>query len=186
MKKLLTKQMKTMTTATRGKLWALLLAFLLPAVASATAIPQTHEVTDDLTDTWYLVAQLTDGEEELIPMSTVGVLVAVDDAYDFTVLDTYGYVILENVKKAVFKSAWELDPTSVRTVRQDRNLLGSVAEGRLTLIGVSGEVCVYDANGRMLLNTTAHGGETVVSVAHLPAGVYAVKCGRQTFKFVKK
>ena len=130
----------------RGKLWALLLALLLPAVASATAFPQIHEATDDLTDSWYLVAQLTDGEEELIPMSTVGSLVAVDDAYDFTVLDTYGYVILENVKKAVFKSAWELDPTSVRTVRQDRNLLGSVAEGRLTLIGVSGEVCVYDAN----------------------------------------
>ena len=54
-RKLLTKQMKTMTTAMRGKLWALLLALLLPAVASATAFPQIHEATDNLTDSWYLV-----------------------------------------------------------------------------------------------------------------------------------
>ena len=160
----------------------LFMAVLRPYSAKATS----PIATDYLTNSWYLLAQLTDGDMEVIPMSTVGSLVAVDDAYDFTVLDPYGYVILEKVKKAVFKSAWELDPSTIRTVRQDRNLLGSVAHNRLSLIGVSGEVCLYDANGKMQLSTTAQGGETVVSIAHLPAGVYVVKCGKQTFKFVKK
>ena len=117
-------------------------------------------------------------------MSSVGSLVAVDDAYDFTVLDGDGYVVAENVMKAAFKYVGELD--AIRTVEHNGNLLGRAADGRLTLIGVSGEVTVFDSAGKKQLSITAKGGETVVSIAHLPAGVYAVKCGRQSFKFTKK
>ena len=55
-----------------------------------------------------------------------------------------------------------------------------------TLIGLSGEVTVYDAAGRPQVRVTATGGETVVSIGHLPAGAYVVKAGSQTFKFMKK
>ena len=158
----------------RLTLFSLLLTFVLPFTAAA----------DELTEPWYMVAQLQDGTEELIPMSTVGSLVAVDDAYDFSVLDTDGYVILNNVMKVTFKST--VDPSAIRTIHQTENLLARAVDGKLTLIGVSGEVSIYDASGKLRQTTTASGGETVISIGHLPSGIYAVKCGKQTFKFNKK
>ena len=76
------KKMKTKLVKSRGNLgkmlrlplMALLLSFVLPFTA----------VADELTEPWYLVAQLSDGTEELVPMSTVGSLVAADDAYDMS------------------------------------------------------------------------------------------------------
>lgn len=158
----------------RLTLFALLLSFVLPFSA----------VADELTEPWYLVAQLSDGTEELVPMSTVGSLVAADDAYDFTVLDTNGNILLNNVMKVTFKST--VDPSAIRIVRQAENLLARAVNDKLTLIGVSGEVSINDASGKLRLSTTATGGETVISIAHLPSGIYAVKCGKQTFKFNKK
>lgn len=160
----------------RLPLLALLLSVLLPFSA----------VADELTEPWYMIAQLADGQEEKIPMSTVGSLVAVDNAFDFSVLDTNGYVLYDGVMKVQFKSRAELDPTAIRPVVGSQNMLGRAVDDRLTLIGVSGEVAVFDSAGKRQLTTTAKGGETVVSIAHLPAGVYMVKCGRQSFKFTKK
>ena len=141
-------------------------------------------VADEQTEHWYLVAQLSDETEEFVPMSTVGSLVAADDAYDFTVLDPNGYILLNNVMKVTFKST--VAPSAIRTVRQTENMLARAVNDKLTLIGVSGEVSIYDAAGKLRLSTAATGGETVVSIAHLPSGIYAVKCGKQTFKFNKK
>ena len=152
---------------------------LLPNVAKAIA-------PDEFTDSWYMIAQLADGQEEKIPMSTVGSLVAVDNAFDFSVLDTNGYVLYDGVMKVQFKSRAELDPTAIRPVVGSQKMLGRSVDDRLTLIGVSGEVAVFDSAGKRQLTTTAKGGETVVSIAHLPAGVYMVKCGRQSFKFTRK
>jgi hypothetical protein len=184
-KKLLMKPQGNLGKTLQLPLFVLLLFVLLPGVAKATAVNQPPD--DELlylTDGWYMEAHLSDGTVEYIHMSCVGSLVAVDDAYDFTVLDGDGYVVVENVMKAVFKYVGELD--AIRTVEHNRNLLGRAADGRLTLIGVSGKVNIFDAGGKQLMSTTAKGGETVVSIAHLPAGVYAVKCGKQTFKFTKK
>lgn len=158
----------------RLPLFALLLSFVLPFSAAA----------DELTEPWYLVAQLNDGTEELVPMNTVGSLVAADDAYDFTVLDTNGYILLDKVMKVTFQST--VDPTAIRPIRQTENLLARAVNDKLTLIGVSGEVSIFDANGKLRLTIAATGGETVISIAHLPSGIYAVKCGKQTFKFNKK
>ena len=177
MRKIKTLQLKSQGNLggkLRLSLFTLLLTFVLPFTAAA----------DELTEPWYMVAQLQDGTEELIPMSTVGSLVAVDDAYDFSVLDTDGYVILNNVMKVTFKST--VDPSAIRTIHQTENLLARAVDGKLTLIGVSGEVSIYDASGKLRQTTTASGGETVISIAHLPSGIYAVKCGKQTFKFNKK
>ena len=171
---LLLKSRGNMGKSLRLPLLAMLLSFVLPFSA----------VADELTEPWYLVAQLSDGTEELVPMSTVGSLVAADDAYDFTVLDTNGYILLDKVMKVTFQST--VDPTAIRTVRQTENLLARAVNDKLTLIGVSGEVSIFDANGKLRLTTAAIGGETVISIAHLPSGIYAVKCGKQTFKFNKK
>lgn len=156
----------------------------LPLIALLLTFMPFIAIADELTEPWYLVAQLNDGTEELVPMSTVGSLVAADDAYDFTVLDTNGYILLDKVMKVTFQST--VDPTAIRTVRQTENLLARAVNDKLTLIGVSGEVSIFDANGKLRLTTAAIGGETVISIAHLPSGIYAVKCGKQTFKFNKK
>ena len=174
MKTILMKSQGNLGGKLRLTLFALLLSFVIPFSAAA----------DEQTEPWYLVAQLSDGTEELVPMSTVGSLVAADDAYDFTVLDTNGYILLDNVMKVTFKST--VDPTAIRTVRQAENLLARAVNDKLTLIGVSGEVSIYDASGKLRLTTAATGGETIISIAHLPSGIYAVKCGKQTFKFNKK
>ena len=191
MKTLLMKTQGNLGRKLRLSLFALLLSILLPAVTQATsktlylqAVPDDEPL--NLTETWYIVAHFADGSEEIIPMSTVGSLVAVDDAYDFTVLDADGYVVRENVMKVVFKTAGELDPTAIRNISVSRDMLGGVVSDRLTLIGVSGKVSVFDASGKEQLSTVARGGETVVSIAQLPSGVYMVKCGKQTFKFMKK
>ena len=179
--------MKKLKSCRKHPFLVLLLALLLPAVALARTMNYSQPDNDEplyLADGWYMEAHLSDGTQEYIPMSSVGSLVAVDDAYDFTVLDGDGYVVAENVMKAAFKYVGELD--AIRTVEHSGNLLGRAADGRLTLIGVSGEVTVFDSAGKKQLSITAKGGETVVSIAHLPAGVYAVKCGRQSFKFTKK
>ena len=171
--------MRKTNTRFLSSILALLLMTLLPNVAKAIA-------PDEFTDSWYMIAQLADGQEEKIPMSTVGSLVAVDNAFDFSVLDTNGYVLYDGVMKVQFKSRAELDTTAIRPVVGSQNMLGRAVDDRLTLIGVSGEVAVFDSAGKRQLATTAKGGETVVSIAHLPAGVYMVKCGRQSFKFTKK
>ena len=119
-------------------------------------------------------------------MIEVGSLVAIDDAYDFSVLDAFGSVLCEGVMKVLFKTAADLDPSAIRPVTVTQNMLGRAIDGKLTLIGVSGEVTVFDSAGKKQLSTTANGGETVVGIAHLPVGIYMVKCGRQSFKFTKK
>ena len=109
--------MRNMKTCRKHIVAVLLSALLLPAVTlanSRTLYPQA--VPDDeplnLTETWYIVAHFADGSEEIIPMSTVGSLVAVDDAYDFTVLDADGNIFRENVMKVVFKTSVVRLPSS--------------------------------------------------------------------------
>ena len=116
-------------------------------------------------------------------MSQVGCLVAVDDAYDFTILSTTGSVIAEGVIKVSFDSQGS---TGITPITPSKDVIARAASDKLILIGVSGEVTVYDAGGVRQLQAAATGGETVINIAHLPSGVYVVKVGKQTFKFNKK
>lgn len=132
---------------------------------------------------WKLVFQNAEGETVKYPMSEVGSLVAVDEAYDFTILSINGSVLAEGVLKVSFES----DASSgISPVVPQGNMIAQPAADKLTLIGLSGEVTVYDAAGRPQVRVTATGGETVVSIGHLPAGAYVMKAGSQTFKFMKK
>lgn len=47
-------------------------------------------------------------------------------------------------------------------------------------------VAVYDLEGRLVASsTTGADGSASVAIAHLPAGVYAVKAGNHSFKFIR-
>ncbi|MBR4730164.1 MAG: SUMF1/EgtB/PvdO family nonheme iron enzyme [Prevotella sp.] len=146
------------------------------------------KMIDKPTETWYIVAYFADSSKKNYPMSTVGSLVAADNADDFTVLDANGYVTAENVIMVEFKNTTELGAATptICNISVPRDMLGDVVSDHLTLIGVSGKVSVFNASGKEQLSTEARGGETVLRISHLPTGIYTVKCGNQTFKFMKK
>ena len=134
-------------------------------------------------DGWVMVFQNADGELQEIPMSEVGSLVAVDNAYDFSILSANGNVLAEGILKVSFEQKGSV---GIREIKSDRNLLGKVVSDKITLIGVAGEISVFDVAGIQQAKVTATGGETVINIANMPSGVYVVKAGKQTFKFIKK
>ena len=166
---------------------AVIMLLLTAVTASASRMVYVpNEDEEEIDDTWYLVAQISDSEPATFPMSFVGSLVAIDDAATFSILDTDGDVLAENVFKITFKPKEQPIATDISTPETKTNLLGSMVNDKLTLIGVNSDVTLYDANGKQMLQQEAQGGETVINIGHLPSGVYIVKCGKQTFKFIKK
>ena len=156
---------------------AVLIALLVTMVLSTPLKAQNNQG-------WVImVFQNAEGDSLELPMSEIGSLVAVDDAYDFSILSTTGSVLAEGVMKVSFEQKGTSDIVSVK---DSGNLIARTVSDKLTLIGVQGEVSVYDAGGKLQLQVTAKGGETVVGTSSLPNGVYVVKVGKQTFKFMKK
>ena len=117
-----------------------------------------------------------------IPMTEVGSLVAFDDALDFTILSSTGNILAENVLKVSFE---QKSSTGIHTIKF-KNIISKTVSDKVTLIGVAGKVTIYDATGKRQMQVTATGGETVINIARLPAGVYVAKVGKQTFKLIKK
>ncbi len=60
------------------------------------------------------------------------------------------------------------------------------ATERLTIQGMAATATIFDALGRPVLTTSLPGGTATVRVADLPAGVYVVRAGRATQRFVKQ
>ena len=71
---------------------------------------------------WYMVARQADGNEQAMPMREVGNLVAAGDAYDFTILDTNGNTLLENVLRAEVRLSSEVDASTLRPSQASRHL----------------------------------------------------------------
>lgn len=155
---------------------AVLIALLVTMVLSTPLKAQNYQG-------WVMVFQNAEGESMELPMNEIGSLVAVDDAYDFSILSTTGSVLAEGVMKVSFEQKGTSD---IISVKDSGNLIARTVSDKLTLIGVQGEVSVYDAGGKLQLQVIAKGGETVVGTSSLPNGVYVVKVGKQTFKFMKK
>lgn len=134
---------------------------------------------------WFLVSHDANGETKEFPMAEIGSLVAVDDAYDFTILDASGNILAEGILKVTFEDK-AASTNGLNGVATSGNTIGRVAKDRLTLMGVAGDVSVYSSDGVLQTKVKADGGETIVSIGHLSQGVYVVRVGKQTFKFVKQ
>ena len=132
---------------------------------------------------WFLVTD----NNEFFEMSRVGMLVATDDNMLFSVLDNNGKILAEDVLQVRFVQG---DPTPVREITAEGRSEGGILKGyvnnRLTLVGATGTVGIYNVSGVNVASATAEGGETTIDVSALPSGVYIVKCGKQSFKFNKK
>lgn len=133
-------------------------------------------------DVWVMLCQNIDFQTIEIPMAQVGCLAAVDDALDFSVLSTNGAVLTDSVLKVTFGLKWNV---LVSPVNSGENQIQLVVKDKLTLIGLSGDIRVYDDYGTMMKKAEASGSETVLKVSHLPSGRYFLKSGNQIIKFVK-
>lgn len=134
-------------------------------------------------DDWMIVFQNAYGEEQQISMTEVGSLVAIDDAYDFSILSTSGGVLAEGVLKVSFQQG---SATGIKPITQFGNMISRIASDKITIIGVKGKVTIYNTAGSLQSQVTANGDETVINISHLPSGVYIVKTDSQSFKFMKR
>ena len=140
------------------------------------------EVTVEEDHNWYLVTD----NNEFFEMSRVGMLVATDDEMYFSVLDKNGKILAEEVLQVRFITG---EPTSIKEIKVDGqpgDILKRLVNNRLTLVGATGTIDIFSTSGIKVNSTQATSGETTIDVSALPAGVYVVKCGKQSFKFNKK
>ncbi len=131
---------------------------------------------------WYLVTN----NNESFEMSQVGMLVATDDDMYFSVLDTTGKILATDILRVHFVMG---DPTSVKEItanEQSDDMLSRYVNNRLTLVGASGTVEIYSVSGIKVISAQASPNETTIDVSSLSPGIYIVKCGKQSFKFIKK
>ena len=131
---------------------------------------------------WYLIANNT----ERLPMAQVGMLVAADNDTDFSILDLKGNVLLEGVRLVTFEQLSSSEVVDLTLPHNPQNLLRSLVDGELTLMGAKGLVEVYSLSGAKLMQVKTQGGETRLNVSSLRSGTYMVRCGEQAFKFIKK
>lgn len=131
---------------------------------------------------WYLLTN----DSRRIDMEKVGMFVAADDAVNFAVLDNSGNIIADDIKWARFVQL--SSTTAVEPLASDEktNLLKSLVGGKLTLIGAKSDILIYNVNGVKMLQVVPTEKQTVINVGHLATDTYIVKCGSQTFKFIKK
>lgn len=133
---------------------------------------------------WYAV---TDTGKS-IEMSKVDMLVGADDNYTFAIVAAYGTVLIDDVAYIHFVQS-DTTPSGIVAVRNDdgMHLMHGVVSSQLVLTGAKGIVSIYSANGTQVLSDLANdNGKTSLNVQTLPTGVYMVKCGKATFKFMKK
>lgn len=93
--------------------------------------------TDGMSFRWFLMAQSSDGKSYPIPLERVGGLAAAGDAYDFTILDNAGNILLENVMRAEFKYEFEIDTDAVEELTAkpaSGNPAANTAQGNNTFV----------------------------------------------------
>lgn len=95
----------------------------------------------------YMVAQTKNSDKQLIPAKEVGSLVAADDALDFSVVDTKGNTLLENVQRADFKSHKDLDSTEMALLANRSASIPSKVKGIKKVVEGQCTFVVADKNG---------------------------------------
>ena len=117
-------------------------------------------------------------------MSDVAYLLASDKASTFHIVCANGTIISE-VASVSFE---EVNPTGV-SLPEQKTAPQVVLDGdAVTLSGLAAgtSVGIYTVEGQELSQRTVTGGETTMNIAGLPAGVYLLRTGKSTVKFMKR
>jgi len=157
-----------------GRMHGKIRAMLVGLCLLATATVQADE------GKWLLV---TDSGTKL-EMENVGSFVfSGTDVFD--ILDKSGVVMAPSVKKVTFEY---FDPTGIQVAKgtNKTSQLSFTVDKQLTIVGPWGDTQVYTASGVLVASGKSKEGTTVIDVSHLSQGVYLVRSGNQSFKFIKK
>ena len=122
-----------------------------------------------------------------IAMSNVNFMLASDVSETFNIVCDNGIVIY-NVTKATFEIA---EPTGISDVTDDSegpSIKMLPASSSLKILGCSdgSRISVYDGVGRLVHQSTISSSEHEVSLYGLPSGIYILKVGKNSIKFLKK
>lgn len=136
-------------------------------------------------DKWCVV----DTAKPATPLTTVDnvcFLLTADDAPTLTVVCRDGQLI-GGVESIAFR---QLDVTAIGEVKADGEIqvVGSPVSEDISLLGCAEgtEVRIYDLAGHPMKAATATGGQLTIPVGDLKTGVYLLKAGKVTIKFVRK
>ena len=134
-------------------------------------------------DQQWMLVEPESGQSVL--MDNVGFLIASDYESTFSVVCLDGAVV-SGCAEVTFKQG---DASSIAVVRGDGTMpsIGYVNDA-ITISGLQagGAVAVYDAAGMEVVQSTTVQGSATISVSGLPTGVYIVKAGAASIKFLKK
>ncbi|MDD6437384.1 MAG: T9SS type A sorting domain-containing protein [Prevotella sp.] len=131
---------------------------------------------------WYLSTD----KGQKVALNNVSFFLAADNDSLFTIVLKEGDAI-EKVRQATVKQGTATAISTLRTATPEVKLSGIVS-GELSLSGLdsSTKVEVYSANGIRQNVSISHGSETSVNVRSLQPGLYILKVGRQSVKFMKR
>ena len=136
-------------------------------------------------DKWCVV-DMANPAMPLASVDNVCFLLTADNTPTLTVVCRDGQLI-GGVESVGFR---QLDVTSVRTPKADGEiqLIGSPVSESITILGcaVGTEISVYDLAGHQLKTGTATEQQLTIGVSDLKSGVYLLKAGTVTIKFVRK
>lgn len=123
---------------------------------------------------------------ETVLMSRVGFLLAADNDNVFSVVCNDGRV-MGGVRAVSFE---QVDISGIKAVEAvgEVQLPGGSVDGQLRLTGCREgvQVAVYDGGGRQVRSLVSDGRGTVVDVTGLPSGVYVLRAGDVSVKFMKR
>lgn len=138
-------------------------------------------------DKWCIV-DMANPDTPLTTVDNVCFLLTSDHTSTLAVVCRDGQII-GGVESAGFR---QLDVTGVNVPKvvddKEIQLFGSPVSESISILGCAEgtEVKVYDLGGHQLKTVTATGEQLIIGVSDLKSGVYLLKAGTITIKFVRK
>jgi hypothetical protein len=132
---------------------------------------------------WAMVTQ----SGETVLMSDVSYLLYADNATAFSIVKKDNSMISE-VSKVSFLQVEATGIASVQGAVSEISLLSNVVTDHLTLSGVQSgtKIQIFSISGKQMDESAACGESCQISVADYPNGLYILKVGRTSIKFIKK
>lgn len=132
---------------------------------------------------WCVVTQ----SGQAVPVSAVSYILNLGaDSETFNIVLKDGTVI-QGITKATFS---RMEPTAISSVGNSGSNAPEtrIAGDEITLIGcpVKSHVEIYAVSGKRMKSVVTASSETSFSISDLPAGVYVLKVGSVSVKFLKK
>jgi hypothetical protein len=122
-----------------------------------------------------------------ISMKDVKYLLTADNKKDFSVIDTKGNSI-NGISSISFIKTESTDVISTDKDESVINLFPNPVSSTLTVSGIKAgqKINVLSASGAKLINQTSTEGATTINVSSLAKGIYLLRIGNATTKFIKK